>query len=334
MASQLKLSQPSSALTPRSDRIVCLDECYCEIPEFSIPHTYTGYHSTAPELIAERVEDATIIVTTRAPINAATLAQCSSNLRLIAVMAAGYEIIDLAACRERGVQVCNIPSASAEAVAEHAIALYLAVKRRIVELHTVTKEGLEWPERKLTIHRFGYLPRTCRSETMGIVGYGTLGKRIESIAKALGMSVLIAERKSSTASPRPGRVEFYNMLEKSSIVVLCCPLDNSTRGMIGVEELKHMDPEAVLVNVARGGVVDEAALVTALQEKWIQGAATDVFAIEPANASSGPLLADGIPNLTLSPHVAWYADSSIENLKRSIKTNIESFVQGTPVNIV
>ncbi|KAH8650932.1 D-isomer specific 2-hydroxyacid dehydrogenase [Tricladium varicosporioides] len=329
----MSLSPPPTS-SIRGDRIVCLDECYCEIPVFSIPHVYTGHHSTAPELIAERVKDATIIITTRVPINEATLAQCSPNLRLIAVMAAGYEIIDIDECQKRGIKVCNIPSASAEAVAEHALALYLSVKRRIVELHMVTREGIEWPQKKSTIHKFGGLPQTCRSQTMGIVGYGTLGKRIEAIAKALGMSVLVAERKNCSTPTRPNRVEFYKTLEQSSVIILCCPLDYSTRGMIGEQELRHMNEEAILINVARGGVVEEAALVHALQQKWIKGAATDVFAVEPVTKATSPLLSDGIPNLTLSPHVAWYADSSIENLKQSIKENIESFVKGTPLNMV
>ena len=161
------------------------------------------------------------------------------------------------------------------------------------------------------------------------------GKRIETIAKALGMTVIVSERKgASPTATRPDRTQFYEMLEKSDVVVLCCPLDGSTRGMIGLAELKHMRKDAILVNVSRGGTVDEAALATALKEHWISAAATDVFAVEPASASSSPLLVDGIPNLTLSPHVAWYADSSIENLKRSIKSNIEGFVKGEPENMV
>jgi lactate dehydrogenase-like 2-hydroxyacid dehydrogenase len=161
------------------------------------------------------------------------------------------------------------------------------------------------------------------------------GKRIETIAKALCMTVIISERKgASSTATRPGRNEFYEMLEKSDVVVLCCPLDGSRRSMIGLAELEHMRKDAILVNVSRGGTVDEAALATALKEHWIGAAATDVFAVEPASASSSPLLADDVPNLTLSPHVAWYADSSIENLKRSIKSNIESFVKGTPESMV
>jgi glycerate dehydrogenase len=161
---------------PASERIVCLDECHCEIPVFNIHHSYTGYNNTSVELVAERIKNATIIITTRVPLSAAILEQCSPELRLIAVMAAGYDIIDLEACRKLEITVCNIPSASAEAVAEHAITLYLSVKRRVVELHALTKQGEEWPSKKTAIHRYGGLPGTCRSETMGIIGYGTLGE--------------------------------------------------------------------------------------------------------------------------------------------------------------
>ncbi|KUJ17787.1 uncharacterized protein LY89DRAFT_61504 [Mollisia scopiformis] len=320
---------------PTPDRIVCLDECHCEIPSFDVPHTYKGYNNTAPELIAERIQDATIIITTRVPLSRAALEQCTPDLRLVAVMAAGYDIIDLDTCRERGIKVCNIPSASAESVAEHAFSLYLAVKRRIVELDALTRAGEEWPAKKTAIHRYGGLPKTWRSETLGIVGYGTLGKRIEVIAKALGMSTLIADRKGvPISSVRPGRVQFSKTLKECTAIVLCCPLDASTQGMIGERELRNMDNEAILINVSRGGVVDEKALVEALQGAWIAGAATDVFATEPASVSTSPLLARDVPNLTLSPHVAWYADTSIENLKTTIKSNLEAFVAGSPVNLV
>lgn len=180
--------------------------------------------------------------------------------------------------------------------------------------------------------------RPAEDVALGDFGYNwlwDLGKRIEAIAKALGMSVIIADRKGVPQSfTRAGRIEFLETLQKSTAIVLCCPLDASTRGMIGKKELKTMDNKAILINVSRGGVVGEEALVEALRAGWIAGAATDVFATEPASASTSPLLAADVPNLTLSPHVAWYADSSIENLKRTIKSNIEGFVAGSPVNMV
>lgn len=162
--------------TPPIDRIVALEECHCAIPTFDIPHTYKGYHNTAPHETISRVTDATIIITSRVLITRAVLAQCSPNLRLVAIMAAGTDGMDIEACRERGITVCNIPSASSEAVAEHAIALVLAVKRRVVEQHVVTKAGEEWPRARTTIGRFGGLPKTWKRDVMGIIGYGALGE--------------------------------------------------------------------------------------------------------------------------------------------------------------
>ncbi|TVY41658.1 Glycerate dehydrogenase [Lachnellula subtilissima] len=315
-------------------RIVCLDECHCPSPTFTIAHTYKGYDNTPLELVAERIKHATIVISTRVKIPDAAIAQCP-DLQFIAVMAAGFDIVDVKKCHERGIKVSNIPSASAEAVAEHAFTLYLSAKRRVVELHNLTREGVEWPLRKTGTHKYNGVPRTCKSETMGIVGYGNLGKRIEDIAKAMRMAVIIADRKGTPPNAtRPGRTDFTQTLQKSDVLILCCPLDASTRGMIGEAELKLMDSRSLLVNVARGGVVDEAALVKALQNGWISGAAVDVFASEPVTPSTSPLLADGIPNITLSPHVAWYADSSIKNVQATINSNIESFVAGHPDNLV
>ncbi len=163
---------------------------------------------------------------------------------------------------------------------------------------------------------------------------GVLGKRLEVIAKALGMSVLVAERKGVLVNEvRSGRTGFEETLKKSDVVVLCCPLDNVTRGMIGEAELRIMNKRLILVNVSRGGVVEEEPLARALKESRIAGAATDVFAIEPVTPSSSPLLVGDVLNLTLSPHVAWYADSSIEILKRGIEMNIEGCLAGKPANV-
>lgn len=150
------------------------------------------------------------------------------------------------------------------------------------------------------------------------------------------MSFIAAERKGSRGKPRPGRTAFEETLRSCSVLILTCPLDETTRGMIGETELRLMQKDSILINVARGGVVNEEALVRALKEGWINGAATDVFAVEPVDTNTSPLVTvdDSIPNLTLSPHVAWYARSSTENLQAMIKSNIEEFVLGRPQNII
>ncbi|KAI2619310.1 hypothetical protein GGR54DRAFT_647992 [Hypoxylon sp. NC1633] len=323
---------------PRSGgthKIVCLDAVLCPVPKFDFPHEYIEYANTiGEELIISRIADATIVITTRAWVSARTVAQ-SPRLELVALMAVGYDIVDVAACRARRVTVCNSPAASAESVAEHAFALYFAVKRRVIELHRMVLEGEEWPRMKNGFHRFPHMPRVARNEMLGIVGYGALGIRIEGIAKALGMKVIIAERKGlSKEATRPGRTQFDEVLQICTALMIGCPLDAETRGMIGERELQQMRPDSLVVNVARGGVMDEAALVRALNEGWIASAATDVFATEPATLGSTPLIDKCPANLTLSPHVAWYADSSLESLQMLIKGTVESYVAGSPQNMV
>lgn len=156
---------------------------------------------------------------------------------------------------------------------------------------------------------------------------------MQELGLALNMKVLVAERKGAT-STKNQRTPFEDVLRDSTVLMLGCPLDESTRGMIGEAELQQMGRESILVNVARGGVVDEAALVKALERGWISSAATDVFSTEPATPTSTPLIANCPANLTLSPHVAWYADSSLETLQRLIKHTVESYVQGRVINLV
>lgn len=167
-----------SVLPPRAGgnhKIVCLDAILCPVPKFDFEHEYIEYENTIGEdLIIERVKDATIVITTRAWMSARTISHCP-RLELIALMAVGFDIIDLKACRQRQIAVCNSPSASAESVAEHAFALYFAAKRKIVELHNMVLEGEEWPRKKNGFFRFAHLPRALRNEVLGIIGYGGLG---------------------------------------------------------------------------------------------------------------------------------------------------------------
>lgn len=163
------------------------------------------------------------------------------------------------------------------------------------------------------------------------------GKKIESIAKALGMSVRIADRKGTPVERlRPGRSSFTEILQASDVIILAVPLDESTHNLISEYELQQIRSTGIVVNVSRGGVMDECALAQALKEGCISGAATDVFSKEPARKGGNVLLdADKpVPNLIISPHVAWYASSSIKNLQDTIKANVEGFLDGEPRNLV
>ncbi|KAL7793617.1 hypothetical protein V8C37DRAFT_409587 [Trichoderma ceciliae] len=316
-------------------KVVCLDAFTCPVPKFDFPHEYVEYHNTIGEdLIIERVRGATIIITSRVPVSGRTVAACP-HLELVAFMTTGTDIIDKKACRERGIAVCNSPGANAESVAEHAFALYMAAKRQVVELHRVTLEAEAWPREKNVFHLYPQLPRGLRHEVLGIVGYGAIGKNAEAIGKALGMSVLIAERKSVAPDQvRAGRVPFEEVIKTCTVLILGCPLDDESRDMISEPELRTMRPDSIVVNVARGGVMNEAALLKALKEKWIFAAATDVFVNEPVTKEGCQLIRECPSSLTLSPHVAWYGGTCLENLQLRIKETLESYVAGKVVNSV
>jgi glycerate dehydrogenase len=170
---------------------------------------------------------------------------------------------------------------------------------------------------------------------LGIVGYEALGKRIEMLARAIGFGhVVIADRKGA-AQIRTTRQPFNEVLKTATVLVLCCPRDRTTLNLIGEAELKLMRRDALLINVARGGIVNEAALAEALKQSWIAGAATDVLAVEPGVMGSPLLPKNGepIPNLTISPHIAWFAQETISTLQRLLKEGVDGWAAGNPVNV-
>jgi phosphoglycerate dehydrogenase-like enzyme len=169
----------------------------------------------------------------------------------------------------------------------------------------------------------------------GIVGYGALGKRIEMLARAIGFRDVVVSDRKGAAELRDTRMAFEEVLKKATVLVLCCPRDPTTINLIGEAELKLMRSDALLINVARGGVVNEAALAKALKQGWISCAATDVLEVEPGTIGS-PLLpkdVEPIPNLTISPHIAWFAQETISTLQRLLKEGIDGWVTGKPVNV-
>ncbi|CEJ56228.1 hypothetical protein PMG11_02445 [Penicillium brasilianum] len=324
--------------------IVALEAIHCPIPDFDLPgpHTKSIHTWTEPSELSARVKDATIIITTTVRLSAEIISvDKTPRLRLIVVLASGTDCVDKEAAKARGIPVCNCPSTNIDSVSEHAIGLYFATRRNLAQLTNavtnVPAEGeTEWKTKGSLHPRLrtadGKAPLLCSEETVGIIGYGALGKRIQTLATGLGMKVVIAERRGET--PRAGRVSFEDALRKSTVLILCLPRTPETANMISAEELRMMPCQAVLINVARGGIVDEEALVEALRQGEIFGAGMDVYANEPVGRGGSPLLdADGL-NLVLSPHLAWFAERTMGNLQAGVKNTVESWCAGKTINRV
>ncbi|KAA5931439.1 MULTISPECIES: D-2-hydroxyacid dehydrogenase [Pantoea] len=277
--------------------------------------------------IVSSLTGATVAITNKVPLRADTLAQLP-ELRFICVAATGYDCVDLNACRERGIVVSNVPGYSTQSVSEAVIAAIFALRRQIMAYAVNTR--IDWPQAQhFCLHRqpIGDIGGVA----LGIAGRGDIGQAVGRLAQALGMKVQYAERKGSD-SVREGYVSFEQMLATSDIVSLHCPLSDSTRQMIDRDALEKMKPHALLINTARGGLINEANLAEALKQGLIGGAALDVLSSEPPSADN-PLLAD-LPNLLLTPHIAWASRSGVENLVTGVMANIAAFIQGEPINVV
>ena len=291
-------------------------------------HEWRDYPHTSAEEVGERLQEATIAITDGVPISAETIAG-APDLQLIAVAATGYNHIDLDACRERGITVCNIRDWSIS-VPEHVFALILALRRQLA-LYTGAVRAGAWQQSPAYAHVLEPIPRTLAGSTLGLIGHGAVGKNVARIARGFGMDIIIAERRG--VMPREGRVALDEVIAHSDVLVVMCPLTEETRGLIGAQELARMKPDAILINCARGGIVDEAALVDALERGVIAGAGVDIVSEEPP-AGGNVLLDASLPNLIVTPHVAWVSAESQSILATQLIDNLEAFVAGTPRNVV
>lgn len=297
------------------------------VPVFSFPAHYREYPATSPEQMVDHAIEADIIISNKAPLSGETIARLP-RLRLIAIAATGYNHVDLEACRARGVAVCNIRHYGDHTVAEHALTLMLALMKNLPAYQRDVAAGV-WSQAKQFCH-FGAPIREMRGAVLGIVGSGGIGGELAGMARAFGMEVLFAERKG-LAQAREGRVPFGEVLARADVISLHCPLTDETRGMIAQPELMAMKPGAILINTARGGLVDEADLVAALKYGQLGGAGFDVLSVEPP-APDNPLLKARLPNLIVTPHVGWASGEAMRRLAAQLVDNIEAFVRGEPAN--
>ncbi len=313
------------------EHVVFLDratlKAHVRSPAFA--HIWEEYGQTPEAEAVVRLANATIAITNKVPIGRAALAQLP-DLKMIAVAATGYNVVDIAACGEHGVAVANIRNYAVHTVPEHVFALILALKRNLLAYHADIQRGRWQMHDQFCFfdHRIGDL----HGSTLGIIGAGTLGRETARIAQAFRMRVLYAESLRG-ASADGDRIPLDRLLAESDIVSLHCPLTDATRNLLGERELRLMRSNALLINTARGGLVDEAALARALKEGWIAGAGFDVLTQEPPKTGN-PLLEIRTPNFILTPHIAWASDEAMQILADQLIANIEAFIAGKPQNLV
>ena len=285
--------------------------------------TLTIHDMTPPAAIAERIDGVAVVLLNKVRITR-ELIMGAPALRLIALAATGTDNVDIEAASERGVAVCNISDYCTPSVAQHVLGVILALTHRTAEYSRAAVDGtwarsaqftvLDWPIRELA------------GRVLGVVGWGVLGQAAARACEAaLGMRVLVANRVG--APPQPGRIALDELLPQVDVLTLHCPLTPQTTGMIGARELALMKRDALLVNTARGALVDLAALAAALRDGRLGGAAIDVLPQEPP-VDGSPLFAAGLPNLIVTPHVAWAARESRQRAIDQIAANAEDFLRG------
>jgi glycerate dehydrogenase len=292
-------------------------------------HTWRDYPATAPAEVVTRLHDATIAVSNKVPLLAAGLAQLP-RLRFIAVCATGTNNVDLDYCRAHHVVVSNIRGYAVHTVPEHVFMLALALRRNLFAYRDDVRRG-DW-QRATQFCLFNHSVADLHGSTLGIIGHGALGQSVARLGAAFGMRVLTAEHKDAT-SIRPGRTPFHTVIAEADVITLHCPLTEQSRNLIGREELQRMRRHAVLINAARGGLVDEAALADALRRGAIGGAGFDVLTAEPPR-SGNPLLDLDLPNFILTPHCAWASDDAMQIMADQLIENIDAFAHGEPRNRV
>ena len=290
---------------------------------------YVEYGKTSAEEIVPRLKNATVAIINKVPLRATTLQQLP-NLKMIAVAATGYDVVDVGYCKEQGIAVANIRNYAVHTVPEHTFALILALRRNLLAYRQDVENGV-WNKSDqfcFFTHDIGDL----HGSTLGIIGEGAIGQGTAAIGRAFGMRVLFADH----APPRMEGVTFTpheQVLAESDVISLHCPLMPSTRNLINIDAFRKMKRNALLINTARGGLVDEVALIQALDEGLIAGAGFDVLTVEPPR-NGHPLLDVRRPNFILTPHIAWASDGAMQFLADQLIDNIELWCAGKPQHLV
>ncbi len=310
------------------DRATIAPQIRLRRPAFA--HEMVEYAQTSPADVVARLADASIAIVNKVRLAAASLERLP-DLRLIAVAATGTDCVDKAYCAAHGIAVANIRGYAVNTVPEHTFALILALRRSLVAYRADVLAG-KWQEAGQFCF-FAHPIRDLAGARLGIIGEGVLGQRVAELARAFGMIPMFAAPKG-VEGLGPLYTPWETMLATSDVITLHCPLTPSTRGLIGQREFAAMKRRPLLVNTGRGGLVDEEALVAALEEGRIAGAGFDVASEEPPPATSPLMRVAGRPNVIVTPHVAWGSDEAQQALAEQLMDNIENFVGGRPTNLV
>lgn len=283
------------------------------------------YDTTTTQELNERITNAHVVVTNKVPLTAEVLRQ-AKQLKCICIAATGSDHVDIKAANAHGITVCNVVNYSTASVIQHTIGFLITLASQILNYDALVKEGAWVKAKHFCLQDFKSMELV--GKTLGIVGYGAIGKGVAKCAEVLGMRVLVAKRQEQSYQQ-----SLETLLPQVEVLSLHCPLTPYTRNLIGAKELTLMKPGALLLNVSRGGLIDEQALVEALLSGHLGGCALDVSAHEPPKKES-PLFQHSLSNLIITPHVAWSTQEARMRLLNAIAYNLRAFLAGTPKNVL
>lgn len=299
-------------------------------PLHAVIDSWQWHDSTAASEVPQRIADAEIVISNKVLLDEHALS-AAKKLKLICVAATGINNVDIAAAAKRGIVVCNVRNYATAAVVQHVFALLLTLRNHIVEYHAAVQGGA-W-QRSAHFSCLEFPIAELAGKTFGIVGYGVLGQAVADVARAFGMQVVVAEVPGYVAKTPVPRLPLEQLLRCVDVVSLHCPLTPQTEKLLNRDRLALMKHDAIVINTARGGLIDEQALVVALQQGTLGGAGIDVLNNEPPTAGN-VLLQTGLKNLIVTPHIAWGSRESRQRLINELVGNIKAFLAGAPRNVV
>ena len=291
----------------------------------------TYYANTAAQLVAERVKDADIIISNKAPLNEETLSD-AANVKLVCLLATGYDCVDLEYCKSRGIKVTNVVNYCTPAVAQHTMLLAMMLSEKIAYYDAYVKSGTYSAQ-----DRFSHFDRVfhdLNGKTWGIVGMGNIGHKVAGLATAFGCKVIFYSASGNSTCTEYPKVDLDTLLQESDILSLHCPLTDRTRNLIGKDAFDKMKKTAILINVARGPVVNNQDLYQALVEEKIMAAGLDVLEKEPMESSNPLSLIQDSTKLIITPHMSWASIESRTRMISEIEKNIQAFLDGKDRNVV